>query len=228
MNNEKHIIISLGGSLIVPDEIDVGFLKEFTSLIKDYAGRGFRFVIITGGGKICRKYQNALGELGNKDGNDLDWLGIYSTHLNAQFIRLALGGLAYDQIITDRSLMVDTDKPVIVGAGEKPGASTDTASVSYAEKLGAKKLINLSNIDYAYDKDPNKFPDAVKIEQSSWADFRSILPTEWNPGLSSPFDPIAAQKAEALGLEVVIMNGKNIDNLKKYLDGGEFVGTVIR
>jgi uridylate kinase len=93
--------------------------------------------------------------------------------------------------------------------------------------VGAKKVINLSNIDYAYDKDPNKFPDAEIIKESTWGDFRKLLPTEWDPGLNAPFDPIAAERAEELGLEVVIMNGKNIENLKKYLDGGEFVGTVI-
>jgi hypothetical protein len=63
-------------------------------------------------------------------------------------------------------------------------------------------------------KDPKKFPDAKIIKESSWADFRKILPTEWDPGLNAPFDPIAAKKAEELGLEVVIMNGKNIENLK--------------
>ena len=90
-----------------------------------------------------------------------------------------------------------------------------------------KKIINLSNIDYVYDKDPRKYPDAVRIEKISWADFRTLLPSEWDPGLSSPFDPIAAKEAEYLGIEVAIMNGKNIENLKNYLDGQEFLGTVI-
>ena len=56
MDKKEHIIISLGGSLIIPEEVDTVFLKEFIRMIKDYVAQGFHFVIITGGGKICRKY----------------------------------------------------------------------------------------------------------------------------------------------------------------------------
>jgi uridylate kinase len=94
--------------------------------------------------------------------------------------------------------------------------------------VGAKKVINLSNIDYAYDKDPNKYPDAKKLESISWAEYRLLIPKEWISGMSTPFDPIASQKAESLRIEVAIMNGRNIENLKNYLDGGVFVGTVIK
>ncbi len=228
MENPKYIIISLGGSLIVPDDLDIQFLSSFTSLIKEYVRTGHRFVIITGGGKVCRKYQHALSELANSSRDDLDWLGIYVTQLNAQFMRLVFGELAHEDIVTDILKLPTTDKPIILGAGHKPGASTDLNAVFSAEKTGAKKVINLSNIEYAYDKDPRKFPDAVKIEQASWSDFRKILPVEWDPGLNSPFDPIAAQKAEALGLEVAIMDGKNIENLRNYLDGKPFIGSVIK
>lgn len=228
MEDSKYIVISLGGSIMVPDEIDVGFLTAFTSLIKEYVATGHKFVLITGGGKVCRKYQHALSELAHATNQDLDWLGIYTTQLNAQFMRLVFGDLAYKEIVTDISQFPTTQKPIILGAGHRPGASTDLNSVLAAEKTGAKRMINLSNIEYAYDKDPRQFPDAVKIEQASWADFRKILPTEWNPGLNAPFDPIAAERAEALGLEVAIMDGKNIENLKHYLNGEAFIGSVIK
>jgi uridylate kinase len=228
MDTSTYIVISLGGSIMVPDEIDLGFLTAFTSLIKEYIATGHRFVLITGGGKVCRKYQYALSELTDATNKDLDWLGIYTTQLNAQFMRLVFGDLAYEEIVTDISLFPETQKPIIVGAGHKPGASTDLNAVRAAEKTGAKKVINLSNIEYAYDKDPKKFPDAVRIEQSSWADFRKILPVEWSPGLNAPFDPIAAEMAESLGLEVAIMDGKNIENLRNYLDGKLFIGSVIK
>lgn len=53
----KTIIIKLGGSLVVPNEIDVSLLKEFRRIIEDYTKKGFRFGIVVGGGKTCRKYQ---------------------------------------------------------------------------------------------------------------------------------------------------------------------------
>lgn len=212
----------------MPNEIDTEFVKSFTNMIKSYVAKGFKFAIITGGGKICRKYNDALREIIEPTNEELDWLGISLTRANSEFVRIALGEYAYESVVRDPDDMPDTDKPVIMSAGWKPGNSSDMAAIHAAASLGAMKVINLSNIDYAYDKDPKKFPDAVKIEKSSWADFRKILPLEWNPGLNAPFDPIAAAKAESLGLEVVIMNGKNLTNIEKYLNGEAFEGTVIK
>ena len=96
-----------------------------------------------------------------------------------------------------------------------------------AKNLGARRLVNLSNIDYVYDKDPKKYPDAKKFERIAWPDFRSLIPPEWDPGLSSPFDPVAAKEAETLGLEVAIINGAHLEEFSNYLDNKPFVGTVI-
>jgi len=228
MDKEKHIIISLGGSLIVPDEIDTEFLKSFVKTIKEYVQEGFHFVIITGGGRTCRKYNEASSKISSPTNEELDWLGISTTRVNAELISIAFGDLAYEKIIMDPDVIEATDKPIIVGGGWKPGNSSDLAAVHSAKSFDAKKLINLSNIDFVYNKDPKKFSEAVIIKESSWSDFREVIPKEWGPGINSPFDPVAAKEAEALGLEVVIMNGKNIESLKNYLDGKEFIGTIIK
>lgn len=227
MPNNQKIVISLGGSILVPDEIDVKFAGAFRDLIKSEVALGKQFVIIVGGGKICRRYQASAKELGILSGEELDWVGIHVTKLNANFLRIILGDLAFGEIVDDPEAISPSDFPVIVGAGYKPGSSTDFDAVQIAKTVGAKKIINLSNIDYAYDKDPRKFPDAKKIEKSNWREFRKILPTEWGPGVNSPFDPVAARRAEELGIEVAIMNGANLDNLRSYLDGESFQGTVI-
>jgi uridylate kinase len=224
---KKTAVISLGGSLIVPDEIDTGFLKSFIKLVKKRVALGDRLVLITGGGKICRRYQKAAGDLGDISDEDNDWVGIHVTRLNAQFLRILLGGLAYHEIITDPAVFSGVSAPVAVAAGWKPGWSTDFDAVELAKVAGAKTVVNLSNIDFAYDKDPKKYPDARKIEKISWKDFRKLIPEHWDPGLNSPFDPIASKNAEAAGLSVAIMNGRNFENLNNYLDGKEFVGTLI-
>ena len=228
MEENKHIIISLGGSLIVPNTIDTDFLKNFTLLIREYVDKGYKFGLITGGGKVARQYIDASNILATPSNTDLDWIGIASTRLNAELLRVALADIAYEKIVMDPDMVPATDKSVMLGGGWKPGNSSDLAAIHTAISVGAKKVINLSNIDYAYDKDPNIFPDAIKIETSTWPEFRKILPAEWTPGLNAPFDPIAAEKAETAGIEVAIMNGKNLENLKDYLDGQSFIGTVIR
>jgi len=228
MEKKEHIIISLGGSLIVPDDIDTNLLKSFVELIKEYTSKGFKFVVITGGGKICRHYQQAITTISGSNNEQLDTLGIAVTRLNAHLVRACFGDSAYADIIIDPDNIPTTDKPVLVGGGWKPGNSSDLAAVHSAKSIGAKKIINLSNIDYVYNKDPRKFPDAIKIEKNNWSDFRALLPKDWDPGLIVPFDPVAAKEAEALGLEVVIMNGKNIDNLRNYLEGKDFIGSVVK
>ena len=224
----ETIIISLGGSLIVPDSIDVEFLKNFKKLILFHVALGKKFVIITGGGKTCRKYNDAFREISKPSLEDLDWLGIYSTRFNAEFVRMIFDEYANKEIILNPSSPVYFTKSIIIGAGWQPGSSTDLDAVLIAKTVGAKKIINLSNIDYVYDKDPKKNPDAKKIEKISWTDYRKLIPEEWNySGLNSPFDPTASKMAETEGMQVMIMNGKPIDNLAKYLNGENFLGTII-
>lgn len=223
----KATVISLGGSLIVPDDIDTEFINSFRNLITGEIGKGNRFAIITGGGKLCREYQAAARSLGVASEESLDWVGIYATRLNAALLQAAFGPNSHGEIIVDPKDMPQAKSPVIMGAGGIPGHSSDFDAVLIAEKIGAKKLVNLSNIDFVYDKDPRKFPGARKIERASWREFRSVLPAEWTPGINVPFDPVAAKKAEELGLELAIMNGKPLQNLKNYLEGKAFRGTVI-
>lgn len=220
-------IISLGGSLIIPEDIDIEFLNAFRNLILREVEKGKKFVIITGGGKICRKYQDAGKKIKDLSADELDWLGIYSTRFNAEFVKLLFGELAEVGMIVDPTEPIVFSKSIVVGGGWKPGWSTDYVAVMLGKQLSANKILNLSNIDFAYDKDPNKFPDAKKIEQISWAEYRALIPEEWNPGLSTPFDPIASKLAEEHNIEVSILNGKNISNLEKCLNGEEFIGTKI-
>src|SRR3989344_4269351 len=224
----KTIIISLGGSLIVPEEIDVDFLRGFRELILAEIDKGKKFIIITGGGKIARNYLEAAEVVRSFTKDELDWIGIYSTRFNAHFVRLLFGDeYTQTEIITDPLLALNLQKPITLGGGYKPGNSTDHVAVLIAKNIGAKTIINLSNTDYVYDSDPKTNPNAQKIEQISWAEYRELIPKEWNPGLNTPFDPIASELAGKEGIKVVIMNGKPIDNLAKYLNDEKFFGTII-
>lgn len=229
MNKQKSqtIIISLGGSIIIPDEINVKFLKDFKKLILKYVKRGRKFIIIVGGGKICRAYQNAAQEISRISNKQLDWIGIYATHLNAYLVKEIFGAKAVG-IITDLEKPINTKKPIIIGAGTKPGWSTDYDAAVLAKYYKAKTIINLSNIDYVYDKDPNKFKNAKPFENLSWKDFLKLISKKWKAGLNSPFDPIASRLSQKLGLEVVMLKGINLGNLEKFLKGEKFKGTVIK
>ena len=224
----ERVVVSVGGSLIVPGEIDSPFLKKFQALLLQKIGRGFSFFVIAGGGKTARNYRDAaLRVRGDLPPDDLDWLGIHATRLNGHLLKTIFREHAYRYVVKDPTKLIETDEPVIVGAGWKPGWSTDYCAVLAAKTLEAKRLVNLSNVDYVYEKNPVTHPEARPLPKISWKDFRELMPPDWDPGLSSPFDPVAAKEAEKLQLEVAIINGSRLDEFSKYLSGESFVGTTI-
>jgi uridylate kinase len=228
MKTANTYVMSLGGSLIFPDDsIDHKFVKNFIDLITQRTKKGDKFIIVCGGGGVNRMYNQAAQKVRGMSDVDLDWLGIHATRYNAQLLRILFGKLAYEEVLINPYERIETNKPVIVGAGYEPGWSSDYDAVYLANTYGIKKVANLSNIDYACDKDPRKFKDAVKIKDIDWLGFRKIVGNKWEPRMSKPFDPIASREAEKLGLEVSILNGKKLKNLEKYLNGEKYIGTVI-
>ncbi|KKP79074.1 MAG: hypothetical protein A2271_00635 [Candidatus Moranbacteria bacterium RIFOXYA12_FULL_35_19] len=228
------IVISLGGSLIVPRHIDWRFLKKFRELIISEIKKGKRFAIITGGGYAAREYAQAASKVTKLTRDDLDWLGIHTTRLNAHLIKTIFRQYANPRINKNPRTKENLnshfakDEGIMVAAGWRPGWSTDFVATIIAERLGAKKLINLSNIKYAYDKDPKKYSDAKIIKEINWKNFRKIVGNRWDPGLNMPFDPVASKLAQENNLEVIIAEGKNLKNLKNILEEKKFQGTVIK
>ncbi|MBI2145463.1 UMP kinase [Candidatus Woesearchaeota archaeon] len=226
----ETIIISLGGSVMAPNQIDVGFLNGFRQLILKFVRDGYRFAIICGGGKTAREYQNAARHVVNAVHEDLDWLGIHATRLNAHLMRTIFREVAHAKLVKNPNerLKLKPSERVIVAAGWKPGRSTDYIAVLLAKNLGARTVINITNTDYVYNKDPSKFPDARPLQEVSWKDFRKLIGvSKWSPGLNTPFDPVAAKVAEKMKLKVAVM-GKDLGNLEAFLVNTPFRGTVIR
>ncbi len=227
MPKKNLFVLSLGGSLIVPQEIDVNFLSAFKKLVTNYTRQGHRFIIITGGGMVCRKYQTALKHLAKPSNLDLDFLGIQSTWLNAKLVQLMFGNLAHNQLVSDPSQFIATKKPILLAGGWEPGWSSDYDAVMLAKTYDAKTVINLSNIDFLYTKDPKRFTDAEKITQINWQGLFKIIGHKWLPGANLPFDPMAGKLAQKHQLKVIIANGKNLKNLKNILENKKFIGTEI-
>src|SRR3989338_118937 len=223
------LVISVGGSLVVPSGgIDHEFLKDFKQMVTKHVKQGWRFVIVVGGGGTARAYQEASRKVGKLTRDDLDWLGIHSTRLNGHLVRTILRDLAHPVMVKDpTSEFKHWKKPILVAAGWKPGWSTDYVATRLAKRLKSPLVVNLSNIDYVYDKDPRKHKDAEVICNISWKDFRKMVGNEWDPGMYVPFDPVASRLAHRSGINVAILNGKNMKNLDGLLKGDRFVGNVI-
>jgi uridylate kinase len=213
-------VISLGGSVIVPKELDVKFLSSFSKLIKKSK---HRFSIVCGGGATARMYQGSAQKLGINEYNSHS-IGIEATLLNAFFISNLVNG----NFIPGHPL--DTAKgfgrrPVVSG-GYEPGWTTDVDAAIIARKIKADALINVTNVDHVYDKDPRVYKNAKKIVKISWKDFMKLPAMKRMPGAHFVFDPDAAKICKASKIKVYVI-GKNIKNLKNCLEKKKFVGTTI-
>jgi len=221
-------IIKLGGSILVPEFANGGLLAEFRKIILSRVALGERFIIMIGGGYVCRKYQEALVDAGVSDYESQNWMGVFTTRLNAEFIRLGFGDAAHPEIlVSPDSMPEEISHAVVVCGADQPGRSSNYDAVLFARNIGATQVINLSNIDYVYNTDPRTNPDAIRHPEVSWAQYRTFIPKEFTPGMSTPFDPVASGQAQALDIDVVFMKGSPIQNLKNYLENGEVEGSVI-
>ncbi len=227
-------VLSVGGSIVVPNQPDTEFLVKFVSMAKEWLLEDSKrkLILVVGGGYPARVYQNAYSEVAKKvsttsSEGDADWIGIMATRLNAQLVKACFGDLCQNDVVYDPTSPIDFKGRVLLAAGWHPGFSTDNDAVLLAEKHGAKTVVNLSNIEKVYTDDPKKNPNAKPIDEITWKDFRKMVGDEWTPGKNCPFDPIASKKADEIGLTVICAGGKNIENIRAILNDKEFVGTKI-
>ena len=233
---QETFVLSVGGSVFAPNgkdsSIDIEYLDKFETFIRKQIAKKRRFFIVTGGGYTARQYRDAAKMAAGADltDEDLDWIGVHATRLNAHMFRTIFRDLAYPWILKHYDVI---DKraskyPVVVCGGWKPGWSTDYCATIVANDYGIDKVINMSNIDGVYDKDPNKHKDVKMLDKIDWSDMTGIVGTEWKPGMNAPFDPIASKLAKKAKLKVVVCNGHDLDNLEKILDGeDDYQGTTI-
>ncbi len=227
-------VLSVGGSIVVPDQPDTDFLSNFISMVKDWLSEDAsrKLILVVGGGAPARVYQNAYSEVSKTVGSNsasdaADWIGIMATRLNAQLVKACFGDFCQNDVVYDPTAPIDFKGKVLVAAGWHPGFSTDNDAVLLAEKHDAKTVVNLSNIEKVYTDDPRKNPDAKPIDEISWSNFRKMVGNEWIPGKNCPFDPIASKKADECKMTVICASGKNIENIRAILNDQKFIGTKI-
>lgn len=226
MSRATRTVISLGGSLIVPDHIDVRYLRRLKNILRPSTER--RYLIICGGGATSRRYIEAARQTGARpSSHDLDLMGIRAIELNAEFVRLIFGAHAHRDVLSRPADVHSLRSPVIVCSAAESGHSSDYNAVVWAARNGVTQVVNLTNIRSVFDRDPKKSRAAKPLKNLDWETYRSIIGTRWTPGLNTPFDPVASFRAERLKLTVKIVHGHDLASVKNALAGRTFVGTVL-
>lgn len=229
--SKPSLVLDLGGSVVNGGKLDPSFLHKFQDFIKGYLKNGVIFYIIVGGGVITRLYQNFLQEHFTVTSVDLDMVGIRPTMLNAELIRIILKDYAYPYVLESPYERIKNEKVfnvfVFSGWRGKTGWSTDYVALSVAKRFNVQEVISLSNIKGVYNVEKGKLRRDKVIPRLTFQDYERMIAHAWAPGMKVPFDPVATKEAKKKGIRAVILEGTNLDNVKRYLEGKEFLGTII-
>ena len=216
------IIISLGGSTIVPDKIDITYLKKFRKALIN-ASKHNSFLIIPGGGATARMYQVAARQITKISNDDLDWIGISANVMHSHFLRAIFGKKAHPGVVWLDSKAKIKKRIAVAQGGFEPGATSDSMAVMFAKKFKARTIVNMTNVAGVYDKDPRKFKNAKLIPKMTWRDLTKQFGTGKTPGRKLPFDAAGKMK-----LKVVTLHSHDLKNFQNFLAGKSFKGTVIQ
>lgn len=224
----KTMVISLGGSLIVPEKVDFNFLNNFrTTLRKHY--KNWRFVIVCGGGSIARKYINLLKK-DNASEKDLSMAGIRVTRMNALVMMKLFGKEANDFIpmnMHEVKSNLHKNNVVICGALRySPKSTSDGTAAKLANYLGAE-FINMTNVKGLYTANPLTHKNAKFIPHESWKAFdKRANSMKYHSGQHFVLDQKAATMIKQDKIKTYII-GEDLANLDKILKGNKFIGTLI-
>jgi uridylate kinase len=225
---KELIVVSLGGSLIIPDDVDTEFLKKFKEVIKKNS-RKYKFIINCGGGSIARKYIAALKKISAND--KLQSLaGISATRMNARFVSYFFNkdpkeGIPHSMIQIERYLK--RQDIVFCGALEyKPRQTSDSTCAQIAKHFKTE-FINLTNVKGLYTKNPMEFKDAKFVPKISWNDFyKRVNKIKYKPGQHFVLDQTAAKTIMQNEIKTYIL-GKDLKQLDNLLNNKNFEGTTI-
>ena len=225
---KKVIVLSLGGSLIVPDNIDISYLKKFREVIRKNS-RKYKFIIVCGGGSVARKYIYALREVGISETLQ-SMSGISATRMNARFMSYFFNQNPWKGIpqkMEEIHGYLKKQDIVFCGALEyKPNQTSDSTSAQIAQHFKTD-FINLTNVSGLYDKNPKEHKNAKFIPEISWKDFDKMAnKMKYKPGQHFVLDQTASKiiMKHKISTYIIGQDAKQLDNL---LDGKKFKGTKI-
>lgn len=228
MSRKKVVVLSLGGSLIVPEEIDLDFLKKFREVIRKNSNK-FKFVVVCGGGSVSRKYIRALREDGKSEYLQ-NMIGISVTRMNARFLTYFFGNDANEGIPHDmkhiENLLKKNDVVFCGALRYAPEQTSDTNAVKLAQYFKTD-FVNLTNVKGLYDKNPNENKNAKFIPRATIEEFNKIvMAIPQKPGMHAPVDHSAMKLIKKHKIKTIII-GKDMKQFDNFLNNKEFVGTII-
>lgn len=222
------VVISIGGSVLIPDKGDFEYLSELANLLRRLSSQ-FKLYLVTGGGRIARYYIDLARRFGAEE-SYLDEIGVQVTRLNARLLICALLGEACNSLpkSVEEAVKLGKKHRIVVMGGTTPGHTTDGVASMLAEALGADRIINATSVDGIYSKDPKKHKDAKRIDRLSFEDLLEFCRTSiWRAGPCNVFDALGAETLARCRIPLLVVDGRDLGQLEAAIRGMSFSGTVV-
>jgi uridylate kinase len=222
------MVLSLGGSLIIPEEINTKYLAEFKKTILKNINK-HKFIIVCGGGSVARKYISALREFGINEKLQ-NFSGISATRMNARFMNYFFNinpekGIPHTMKLLKKYLK--KEEVIFCGALEyRPNQTSDSTAAEIASALKCP-FVNLTDVPGLHNKNPKEYRDAKLIPQISWENFNKLVDKiKFKPGQHFVLDQNAAKIIMKKRITTYIL-GKNMNEFNNLLKNKKFKGTTI-
>jgi len=223
----KTLVISLGGSVLVPD-LGNHRIREYSHVLQKI-GEKHRIFVVTGGGGEARRYIDAARASGADEGT-ADEIGIMVTRLNAFLLVTGLGRAAYPNIAHDQTEAMEyaeSGKIVVMG-GVTPAQTTDAVAAVLAERTSADLLVNLTSVDAIYSADPNTDLQAKRYSHLTPGRLAEIVGnTDLRAGSNNVMDPVAVRIISRSRIPLLVIDGRTPDNLYEAIVQGKHAGTIV-
>ena len=228
-SDRSPVVVSIGGSVLLTGSGDVEFLEQLASLLHRL-GAERPLVVTVGGGRTAREYIQVGRALGLTE-VELDEVGIEVTRLHARLLAARVGPPAPPHPPTTVPAVVEQlrhGSPVILG-GTEPGHTTDGVAALVAVRIRAARVVNATNVDGVYDRDPHAHPDAKRIERLTWPQFRAMVHagTTGEAGQNFLFDRLGTDALARARIPLLVVPGRDLANLEDAVAGRPCRGSRI-
>ncbi|MDR0791081.1 MAG: UMP kinase [Methanomassiliicoccaceae archaeon] len=223
----EKVVVSIGGSVLIPGKDDASYIRRLADMLIDVS-KDVSLVVICGGGKISRYYVETGRQLGGPV-DRLDLMGIGATRLNAELLRIALGNLSYNGIphTVDGAVSAFSIGKIVVMGGTEPGHTTDAVAAMVAGKIKCRRIVNATAVDAVYSDDPKKDPNAERFSYLTIKELSNIVCAEHDAGKSYVFDPLGVKLAMRDRIDILVVDGRDIDELRNAILGNTIKGTTV-
>lgn len=117
---------------------------------------------------------------------------------------------------------------ILVMGGTEPGHTTDGVAAMLAERIGADRIVNATSVDAVYSDDPKTNGEAEKYSEITIERLEELVYGEHGASKSGIFDPLGVKIAKKNKIDIFMVHGRDLEDLRSAILGHKVKGTVVK